>query len=161
MASWHRTGAEACLDADWSAGEPTAVHAVLMVKPGPGAGFGGTRQASRIWESGLFIDSRTPLFVSLFRNGTGDRLLIDLDAGTASHTPITWAFNQNDIVQTRIAGSATQLRTWKPLLNGGGRAHFVMEDEVSVSSGGEVSVRFPPRVNFYLDNGPATPPPAR
>jgi hypothetical protein len=157
----HRTGAETWIDADWSGGQPTSVRPLLMVKPGPGAGFGDLRRTARVWESGLFIGSRTPSFVSLFQDGTGDRLLIDLDAGTESHTPITWVFSGTNIVQSRIAGTSTHVRHWKPLLNGGGRSHFVMEDEISVSSNGTVSVRFLPRVNFYVDNGAATPPPAR
>jgi hypothetical protein len=153
-----RSGAEVWLDAAWAAGQPTRVRSQLMVKPRAGAGFGTVVQASRVWESGLFIGSSSPFYISLFPNGTGDRLLVNLDAGTQSHTPITWSFRGNDIVQSRRAGSSTVVRTWVPLRNGGDGTRVVMEDEVSVSSGGAVSVRFLPRVNYYVDEGAAVAP---
>jgi hypothetical protein len=156
-----RTGAERWLDADWAHGRPITVRPAVMVKPSPGAGFGNQRQASRIWESGYFIGTQNPFYIDLYQNGQGERVLVDMGSGTESRTPITWRFDGIDIVQDRPSGSSRIVRTWKPLLNGGGRAHFAMEDEVQIAPDGSTSVRFPARVNYYVDNGPATPPPTR
>lgn len=158
-----RTGAEFWVQAPWVAGAPAKVQSTLMVKPAAGAGFGTLRQAARVWESGLFADTDNPFFVELYTTGAGARVSKDLVAGTESRTPITWVFSGANIVQTRSFGNGdTGVRTWKPLANGGGRAHFVMEDEVYVPADGTPPSPFiKPRVNFYVDEGAATPPATR
>ena len=153
-----RSGVEVWLDASWEAGQPTRVRSQFMVKPRAGAGFGSVAQASRVWESGLFIGLRSSFHVSLFPDGTGDRLFVDLDTGTQSDSSITWTFRGKDIVQLHPSGTNTYVRTWVPLRNGNRGTRVVMEDEVSVSSSGSTSVRFPPRVNYYVDEGPAVAP---
>lgn len=153
-----RTGAEVWLDADWSAGQPTAVASTLMVKPVAGASLGTVRQASRMWQSGLATSSTQAFLIHLYQTGSGERVSRDLVAGTETRTPITWAFNSANIVQTRTIGSGTGVRTWTPLLNSGGRATFVMESERRfLADGSEVSF-IAPRVNVYTDTGAATPP---
>ncbi len=157
-----RTGAETWLDAEWSGGAPLSVQQVLMVKPAAGAGFGSLRQTTRHWESGLFIGSASPFFIDLYRDGTGARILVDASTGGESRTPITWAYGGGtpaSVVQRRLLGGGTVTgeRTWVPLANAG-RNHFVMEDEVFIDSAGGVSTLFRPRVNFYVDQGAATPP---
>lgn len=155
-----RTGAETWVDADWAAGQPQRVFEVLMVKPAAGAGFGTVRQASKVWESGLFAGSNNPFFIHLYRDGSGERVAQDVAAGTETRTPLTWAFSGSDIVQTRTLGGGTGTRRWVPLRNGAG-VRFVMESETQTLSDGTLVPFIAPRVNFYLDQGPATPPPAR
>jgi hypothetical protein len=80
--------------------------------------------------------------------------------GTESRAPITsWDFSGDNVVQMRPAGSATRVRTWIPLLNGGGRTRFVMESEDIVNPDGTHVEIILPRVNNYVDTGAATPPP--
>jgi hypothetical protein len=157
-----RSGAERWLMAERAGGVPQTVQSALMVKPAAGAGFGGVRRASRIWESGLFAGSNNPFFIELYATGAGARVSKDLAAGTETRTPVTWAFSGPDIVQTRALGSDSGVRTWKPLANGGGRAHFVMEDEIYVPADGTPPFTLiKPRINFYIDEGAATPPATR
>lgn len=154
------TGAETWVEAAWLAGQPTQVFQTLMVKPAAGAGFGTVRQASRIWESGLFAGTNNPFFFRLYRDGSGERLSQDLAAGTETRSPISWAFDGTHIVHTRAIGGGTGQRRWVPLRNGSG-VRFVMESETQTLPDGTVLPFIAPRVNFYLDQGPATPPPMR
>jgi hypothetical protein len=154
-----RTGAETWFDADWAAGRPASLRAVQMVKPGAGAGFGTLRQASRMWQSALTTDL-SKFAIYLYQTGTGERVTVDLVTGTESRAPITsWDFSGDNVVQMRPAGSATRVRTWIPLLNGGGRTRFVMESEDIVNPDGTHVEIILPRVNYYVDTGAATPPP--
>jgi hypothetical protein len=153
-----RNGAETWIVADWAGGQPQRVFRTLMVKPAPGAGFGGVRQASRIWESGLFIGTNTPFVFQLYRDGTGVRISQDLLAGTETRIPVTWGFDAANLVTTRTFGDgSTGRRTWTPLRNSGS-SRFVMEAETRTLLDGTVLPFIAPRVNFYVDNGPATPP---
>ncbi len=154
-----KTGGETWLVADWLAGQPQTVLSTFVVKPLAGAGFGTKAQASRMWESGLFIGTRKPFFFYLYKNGTGERVLKDLDLGTESHSPITrWGFDGASLVQTREFDGPDYRadRTWVPLRNEG-KARWVMESEVWVLDG-EVSQAIKPRVNYYVDTGKAVPP---
>lgn len=156
-----RNGAETWIAADWAAGQPQAVYRTLMVKPAAGAGFGTPRQAARVWESGLFIGTNTPFFFHLYRGGTGERVSQDLLAGTETRQPITWGFSGNNLVTQRTFGDgAIGSRTWVPLRNSGS-SRFVMESEVRTLPDGTEQTFILPRVNFYVDEGVATPPPAR
>jgi hypothetical protein len=154
------TGAETWIEAAWSAGQPTQVFQKLMVKPAAGAGFGSVRQASKVWESGLFAGTNNPFFFRLYRDGSGERVAQDLALGTETRTPISWAFDGVDIVHTRALGGGTGHRRWVPLRNASG-LRFVMESETQTLPDGTVLPFIAARVNFYLDQGPATPPPAR
>lgn len=152
-----KTGGETWLMADWSAGKPQRVEEVMVVKPSAGAGFGTVLQASRMWNSGLFIESRTPFYFYLYKNGTGERVLKDLDLGTESRTPIpSWGFDGLNLVQQRPFGPGTRDRTWVPLSNVG-KFHWVMESETADDGSGAI-VLIKPRVNYYLDTGKAVPP---
>lgn len=156
-----RNGAETWVAADWAAGQPQAVVRTLMVKPAAGAGFGTPRQAARVWESGLFIGSNTPFFFHLYRGGTGERVSQDLLAGTETRQPITWGLSGDNLVTQRSFGDgAIGSRTWVPLRNSGS-SRFVMESETRTLTDGTVQIFIAPRVNFYVDNGAATPPPTR
>jgi hypothetical protein len=155
-----KTGAETWLDADWAAGEPTSVRARLMVKPVAGASFGGVRQASREWESGLFIGSPSPFFIYLYTDRTGERVNVDTATGTETRSPITWQFSGANIVQRRTLGGGTGQRTWQPLRSGGG-ATFVIESEIVLTAGEPPYSQIKPRINFYNDMGPAAPLPGR
>lgn len=155
-----RNGAETWIAADWAAGEPQRVFRTLMVKPAPGAGFGTPRQAARVWQSGLFIGTNTPFYFHLYRGGTGERVSQDLLAGTESRQPITWGFAGSNLETVRTFGDgSTGRRTWVPLRNSGS-SRFVMESEVRSFTDGTVFPFVQPRVNFYVDEGAATPPPA-
>ncbi|MEK8029375.1 hypothetical protein AACH06_00965 [Ideonella sp. DXS29W] len=153
-------GGETWLMADWVGGQPVRVEEKLMVKPEAGAGFGTVAQASRIWNSGLFIDSRTPFYFYLYKNGTGERVLKDLDLGTESRTPITaWGFEGLNLVQRRkLSASARRDRTWVPLRNVG-KVRWIMESEVFLDRSG-TTVLIKPRVNYVQDEGKAVPPAA-
>ena len=152
-----RTGSEAWIAAEWSAGLPMRVVRTRMVKPQAGASFGSVRQASRIWESGLSLGTDNPFYYHLYRVGTGERVFKDLVAGTESRSPVTWAFNGLNIETRRNIGPNTGTRTWKPLRNSG-TTRFVMEDEVLYLPDGTSSPFIKPRVNVYVDTGAATPP---
>lgn len=152
-----KTGGETWMMADWSAGKPQRVEEVTMVKPAAGAGFGTVAQASRMWNSGLFIKTRTPFFFYLYKDGTGERVLKDLDLGTESRMPITsWGFNGLNLVQQRPYGPGTRDRTWVPLSNVA-KNHWVMESETADDGSGPF-VLIKPRVNYYVDTGKAVPP---
>jgi len=153
------SGAETWLEADFVGGQPVTVNSTLMVKPARGASFGSVAQASRMWESGLFVGSPNPFFIYLYRDGTGERVSQFPDTGEESRTPITWAFDGLNIVQQRSIGDGTikLSRTWQPLATRG-LNHFVMESElVDYGDGNGPQVFFPARVNFYVDRGRATP----
>jgi hypothetical protein len=153
-----KTGGETWLLAELAGGQPQRVEAVLVVKPLAGATFGGERQASRSWESGLFVGTRRPFFVDLYRGGTGERVQVDLDLGTEIRTPITWGFDGLDILQRRAFGDGWGDRTWRPIRNEGKHIRWVLESEMVTDADGQSSVLIKPRVNYYLDRGKAVPP---
>jgi hypothetical protein len=157
-----KTGGETWLMADWVDGQAVRVEDKMLVKPLAGAGFGTVAAASRMWDSGMFIATRQPFFFYLYKNGTGERVRVDLDLGTESRTPITaWDFEGVTLVQHRILddGAMSFDRSWVPLRNEG-KVRWVMESEVLVRNGtSQVSIK--PRVNYYLDTGKAVPPAAR
>ena len=154
-----KTAGETWIQAEWVGGQPVRVFEALMVKPVAGAAFGTEKQASRMWESGLFSATRTPFFIYLYQGGTGERISRNLDLGTESRTPITWGFNGLNIVQTRFTGANRRDRTWEPIRNQGAGVRWVIENELFTDGGGNVSVLIKPRVNFLLDGGKAVPPP--
>lgn len=155
-------GAETWIAADWSDGVPVAVYATLMVKPSADAGFGGTARAARLWESGLFMGTNEPFYFDLYRDGTGSRVSKDLAEGTETRLPVTWGIEGANLITRRPVGSSGTVaqRQWVPLRNSGG-TRFVMESEVRVQPDGSSTLYVPPRVNFYVDEGPGTPPAAR
>lgn len=154
-----RTGGESWLLADWANGQAQSVQYRLMVKPLAGAGFGTVTQASRMWESGIFVNTRQPFFFYLYKNGTGERVQKDLDLGTESRVPIdSWGFDGLNLVQTRMFGGGERHRTWVPLRNQGTKFRWVMESELIVPNVGDPSTLIKPRVNYYEDTGKAVPP---
>ncbi|MBK1613698.1 hypothetical protein CKO44_09475 [Rubrivivax gelatinosus] len=154
-------GAETWIAADWSAGVPTAVYETTMVKPAAGAGFGGTLRASRLWESGVYVGTNTPFYFDLYRDGTGSRVSKDLAEGTETRMPVTWGFEGTDLVTRRPVGSSGTVarRQWVPLRNSGS-TRFVMESETRIQPDGSSELYVRPRVNFYVNEGPGTPPAA-
>lgn len=156
-----RNGAETWIAADWDGGVPQRVFSTLMVKPATGAGFGTQRRAAHVWESGLFAGTNNPFFFELYLDGTGARVAKDLAAGTESRQPVLWGvFGSELVTQRPLPDGTAYVRTWVPLRNEHG-VRFVMEDEVRWFPDGTREPRIAPRVNFYLDQGPATLPPAR
>lgn len=154
-----RTGGETWLMADWAGGEAQRVESRLIVKTAAGAGFGTVTQASRMWESGLFVNTRQPFFFHLYKTGTGERVQKDLDLGTESRVPIdSWGFDGLNLVQTRVVGNSQRHRTWAPLRNQGSKFRWVMESEIIVPNGGTPFTLIKPRVNYYEDTGKAVPP---
>ncbi len=153
-----RTGAEVWLDVDRAGGVPTVAYRRLIVKPVAGASFGTLRQASRMWQSGISTTPTNSFVVHLYRDGSGERVFRDLVAGTETRSPLTWTLGSGQIVQTRPLGTNTGVRTWVPLANNGGGATFVLESEVIVDPAGVATPLIAPRVNFYVDTGPATAP---
>jgi len=157
-----KTGGEAWLMADWSSGRATRVETALFVKPLAGAGFGSVAQASRMWESGLFIDSPVLRFsIHLYKNGTGERVQQNLETGDEFRSPISsWGFEGQSLVQRRVFdGGFSFDRTWAPLRNQG-KVRWVMESELFVDNG-DSFVNIAPRVNYYVDTGKAVPPAVR
>lgn len=152
-----KTGGETWLMAAWSAGKPQKVQEVMVVKPSTGANFDSVLEASRMWNSGLFIETRTPFFLYLYKNGTGERVRKDLDLGTESRTPITaWEFDGPNLVMHRPFGDGTGDRRWEPLSKNG-KYRWVMESE-NAFDGTDHYVLIKPRVNYYLDTGKAVKP---
>lgn len=158
-----KNGGENWLRAVWSGGQVQRVYEALLVKPVAGASFGSAKQASRVWQSGLFLNTRTPFYIQLYQDGNGERVSKNLDAGTETRTPITWLFSGNDIVQTRTLGGGYFRgdRTWKPLVDVGTYDEWVMESETLTDPNGVVTSFIKPRVNYYVDTGKAVPPARR
>lgn len=155
-----KTTGESWLMADWEGGQAARVRVALAVKPAAGAGFGNVADASRMWESGLFVATRKPFYFYLYKNGTGERVQKDLDLGTESRTPLaSWGFDGLDLTTTRIigGGAVEYDRRWTPLRNQGSKVHWVMEGETITDSTGTYW-NIKPRVNYYLDTGKAVPP---
>jgi hypothetical protein len=153
------TGGESWIGADWADGVPQRLIKVRMVKPEAGAGFGGVRQAARMWASILSAGTNNPFFFHLYRDGTGDRVTQDLVLGTETRQPVLWGFDGANVLTTRsLSDGSTIRRTWVPLRNSGTQ-RFVMEDEVRIPvGGGSPQPGINRRVNVYIDTGPATPP---
>ncbi len=150
------TGAERWLRAEWADGQAQRVLDELMVKPNLRAGFGTERQASRMWESGLFTDSPSPFSIYLYQGGTGERVTIDAASGAESRRPITWMIAGKNVLQSYSVGDARRDRVWVPLRNSGSSVHFVLESEIMVLEDGTAVPQILPRVNFYTDRGKAT-----
>lgn len=153
------TSAEVWLRADWAGGEMQRVVADPVVKLVGPVGFGTEAQAARVWESSLFLATRQPFFFHLYQGGGGERVAKDLDAGTQARLPLQWRFAGADIVQTRvIPGVGRHERIWVPLRNRGADTRFVMESEVlRFDDGRPDQMVILPRVNHYIDRGPAVP----
>ncbi|HEY9026704.1 MAG TPA: hypothetical protein VIP05_20600 [Burkholderiaceae bacterium] len=155
-----RTHAETWLGAAWRDGAPQSIFQTMMVQPTAHAGFGGHAAQSREWNSGLFLKSTAPTQFELFPDGTGLFVEEDQTGAVVLDMPATWVASGADLVITRSLDPATTtyVRTWVPLANYG-RAHFIYEreDRHNVVAG-TVTPRILQRVNFYLDQGPATAP---
>ena len=157
-----KTHAEAWLGAAWSAGRPASVFETMMVVPSAAAGFGGHNAQSHVWNSGLFLHSDDPTDYQLYSNYTGVFEERDASGNVQVSVAATWADSGSNLVLTRTNDPTSYfyLRTWVPIANYG-KAHFVIEDEEQHDLiGGTVSPRILPRVNFYVDDGKATPPAA-
>lgn len=152
------SAAENWLEARFEGGKPVQVIERLMVKTRQPASFGSVAATARRWESGLFIGEDPGFFIDLYRDFTGERVSIYQDPFQEIRTPITWGYEGSNVVQTRLAGTSTLTRTWRPIRTQG-PYRWVLESEVSRSADGNEATVFPPRVNFYVDQGPATPPP--
>ncbi|WP_396267535.1 hypothetical protein [Ideonella sp.] len=152
------TGAETWLMADFVADKPAWVQEILVTRSLAGGTFGTLTQAARQWNSGLFVDTNNPFLIYLYRDGTGERIFLDLAAGTEMRAPIdSWVFDGPNIVQTRRSGvTSTAVRTWEPIGNLG-KIRWVLEREFRRMSDGSELPFIAPRVNFYIDTGRATP----
>lgn len=153
------TMAETWLQADFVDGAPALVQERLFVKPKAPAGFGSKRETTRRWESGLFVDTNTPFFFELYGDFSGARVSVTLDPPSEVRQPITWAFSGANVTTTRVAGGLQRVRTWVPLANKGAN-RWVMESEVTINADGSQTPFIDPRVNFYIDRGPAVKPPS-
>ena len=157
-----KTHAEAWLGAAWSAGRPASVFQTMMVVPDAAAGFGGHNAQAHIWNSGLFLQSDSPTDLQLYTDGTGVFEEKDTSGNVLLSMPAQWGDSGANLVIERSNNFASYfyLRTWTPIANYG-KAHFVLESEdMHDLTGGTVSPRVVPRVNFYVDGGKATPPAA-
>ena len=156
-----KTHAEQWLGAAWSNGAPATVFQTMMVVPNAEAGFGGHNAQAHEWNSGLFLHSDAPTRFQLFRDDTGLFVEEDNTGTVVVNMPATWVDVGADLVITRAfdPSSFYWQRTWVPVANYG-KAHFVFENEDGHDViGGTVTPRILPRVNFYVDDGKATPPP--
>ena len=152
------TGAETWLESAWVNGKPATARELLLTKPLAGAGFGNTKAAAHVWESGLFLGANNPFFFWLYRDFTGERVSQTLSPPTETRQPITWAFDGLNIATTRTPADGTvRVRTWKPIANVG-KNRWIMESETIRFPDGSVVDLILPRVNFYVDRGVATRP---
>jgi hypothetical protein len=133
------------------------LNKLWVVKARRNAGFGDFAQATRSWKSGLFFGTNQRFTIRLFGDGTGERISRYLDEGTKSRSPISaWGLDGTTLWQERDLSGYLFTRRWAPLRNDGHKIHWVMEREVRRDGGNEVVV-IKPRVNYYLDSGPALP----
>lgn len=153
------TMAETWLQADFVDGAPALVQERLFVKPKAPAGFGSKRETTRRWESGLFTGTNNPFYFDLYGDFTGARISVTLDPPSEVRQPITWAFSGANVTTTRVSGSVQRVRTWVPLANKG-VYRWVMESEVTFNPDGSQTPFIEPRVNYYIDLGPAVKPPS-
>ena len=154
------THAETWLGAAWAGGRPTSVFQAMMVVPNAAAGFGGHSAQAHVWNSGMFLKSDSPTDYQLYTDDTGAFEEKDASGNLLFSQPATWADSGANLVLTRSSNPAYSfyVRTWVPIANYG-KAHFVFENEdMHDVVGGTVSPRIVPRVNFYVDDGKATPP---
>lgn len=151
------SGAETWVQAEWATGQPQRVFQRPMVQPRAGAGFGGLWRTARVWEGGLFVGTPTLFSIHLYRDFTGERVVVDVPTGTETRQPISWAYDGANVVMTRPLGGGTGIRTWQPLRNSGG-TRFVMEEETRTLPDGSTVGFIAPRINLYIDRGPAVPP---
>lgn len=160
LAKDRTTLAETWLTASYVNGEPTLVRESLFVAPRPDAGFGTKREASRRWESGLFVGSNTPFFFDLYNDYTGNRISRTIDPPSETYIPLTWAFSGPNLVTTRARSPGVLgIRTWVPVANKG-IYRWVIEDEVTRLADGTNLSLIEPRVNFYIDEGASVKPAA-
>ena len=155
-----KTHAEAWLGAAWSAGRPASVFQTMMVVPNATAGFGGHNAQAHAWNSGLFLQSDSPTDFRLYTDDTGVFEEKDTSGNVLLSMPAQWADSGANLVIERSNNFASYfyLRTWAPIADYG-KAHFVLENEdMHDLAGGTVTPRIVPRVNFYVDEGKATPP---
>jgi len=151
------TGVEVWLVSDFVGGQTGMTWQTLMTKPVAGATFGTVKQASRQWDSGLFMTSSSPLLYELYKDLTGYRVLTNAD-GSHTSQPLTWSFVGTTLQDVRITGATQRIRSWVPIANYG-KNHFVFEDEYWILGDGSTYVFFPARVNYYVDEGVSVQPP--
>jgi hypothetical protein len=150
------TGVEVWLASDFVGGLPGKTTMVLMTKPTAGATFGSVKQSAHEWDSGLFVGAPNGLFFDFYKDFTGLRVARNTD-GSFTPLPITWAQSGNKLVNSRMTGVVKRIRTWAPIGTYGNN-HFVFEDEYFLYPDGTTYQFIVPRVNFYVDKGPAVPP---
>lgn len=150
------TATETWLVGEFVGGKLQSVRNTMMVKPVAGTSFGSLGQTARMWESWVGRGSDYPFFIYLYRNFNGDRVSKNLTDGTEFRTPITWRYEGLNIVQTRVLGDRSYVRTWLPLASKG-NYRVVLEQEWTVPVVGTPTVRIQPRVMYYRNTGPATP----
>lgn len=156
------TGAETWLMGDFVDGKPNWVVEALITKFARGGSFGTVAQASRVWSSGTFADSRTPFIIRFFRDGTGERQLNLLDFDDVEVRPIEyWRFEGRNILhtwRTYDLNPKFRIRTWEPIGNKE-EIRWIMESEVERDSSGVEVGTILRRLNFYIDEGRAQPSP--
>lgn len=151
------TAAERWLRAEWVNGVAERVAADLVVKADSTGSFGNERRAARVWESGLARATPLPFYIALYPGGTGERIATNLAPDPPSREPVSWVLAGQNIMMTRQRITSTNVRTWVPLRNYWSRVHFVLESETQFRPDGSTSLFFLPRINFYIDRGPASP----
>lgn len=155
-----KTHAEMWLGAAWGHGAPQTIFQTMMVVPNAAAGFGGHAAQAHVWNSGLFLQADAQALYQLYTDFTGVFEQKAADGSYDSLTPATWSASHGRLLINRSTNPASfyYARTWVPIATHG-KAHFVIENEDrhDVASGA-VTPRIVPRVNYYLDQGVATPP---
>jgi hypothetical protein len=156
------THAEQWLGAAWRDGAPATIFQTMMVQPNAAAGFSGHDAQSHVWNSGLFLQSDNFALFHLYPDFTGTFEQRARDGSYDSLQPATWSDSGANLVISRSSNWAVsyRTRTWVPIATYG-KAHFVIENEDKhVVASGAVTPFIVPRVNFYVDDGPAVPPAA-
>jgi hypothetical protein len=146
-------GLQSWLVTDWADGSPGLVQSTLVATPDSAAGFGGLSTQAHQWQSGLFIGSGLSDVYDLYTDFTGEWTYGSQHEFT--HVAITWAMSGPSMhtYYTNFQG-AHRDRTWTPIANDG-RNHFVFESEIQTLDGVTMTLT-PPRVNFLIDQGPAS-----
>ena len=96
-------GLEQWMVADFSAGQPVRVESAPVVKVVAGTSWGTVAESARMWSSGLFSKTRTPFYFYLYRKGNGERVFMDLDAGTETRDPVrAWRIAPEEIGRAHV-----------------------------------------------------------
>jgi hypothetical protein len=147
----HTSGLQSWLVTSWANGHPNGgTFLTPGVTPDASAGFGDTAATARRWEEGMWINSGVKLRDDCYQDFTGQ--WVYRSKGQEEDIPTTWGMEGATLA---IVRGGNQLREFTPVANYG-RLHFTLQ-KISLLQNGQWVLVTPPRVNWLIDHGPATP----